>query len=196
MAAGTYTLTAVAQDATTSATLPVDHPPRRSAADLQYLLPRPTTRSFTPGSNIPLSATAAASGNVGTIDQQRGVLRERYAARHELRTSPYNFTWNNVAYGSYALTAVATDNLGVSTTSSAINITVDTPPTCTITIPANNDYTPAVTIFAQASAASPSTISQVAFYANDGQQNQLLEYHDHFALQLCLDQRSPMVPIR
>jgi hypothetical protein len=39
-------------------------------------------------------------------------------------TSPYNFSWNNVAAGSYTLTTKATDNSGAVTTSSPINITV------------------------------------------------------------------------
>jgi len=38
--------------------------------------------------------------------------------------SPYTFTWSNVAAGNYVLTAVATDNSGATTTSSAVSITV------------------------------------------------------------------------
>jgi alpha-tubulin suppressor-like RCC1 family protein len=43
---------------------------------------------------------------------------------------PYSYAWYNTPVGSYALTAVATDNLGVSATSSIVNVTV--------TIPTNN----------------------------------------------------------
>ena len=39
-------------------------------------------------------------------------------------SSPYSITWNNVAAGSYALTAVATDNVGQKTTSQAVAVTV------------------------------------------------------------------------
>jgi hypothetical protein len=39
-------------------------------------------------------------------------------------TSPYTFTWLSVPLGSYSLTAVARDNLGATTTSTASNITV------------------------------------------------------------------------
>src|SRR6202022_15202 len=48
-------------------------------------------------------------------------------------TSPYTFTWSNVAAGSYALTAVATDNAGAVTTSAAVTVTVSSP---TTTLPA------------------------------------------------------------
>ncbi|MBK9317106.1 MAG: PQQ-dependent sugar dehydrogenase [Acidobacteria bacterium] len=40
-------------------------------------------------------------------------------------TAPYSFTWSNVPAGNYALTAKATDNHGYVTTSSPVNITVN-----------------------------------------------------------------------
>jgi hypothetical protein len=44
-------------------------------------------------------------------------------------TSPYSFAWTNVAAGTYSLTARATDNGGLTTTSAAISVTVgSTPP--------------------------------------------------------------------
>ena len=39
-------------------------------------------------------------------------------------TAPYSVTWSNVGAGSYALTAVAVDNGGASTTSGVVNLTV------------------------------------------------------------------------
>ena len=48
----------------------------------------------------------------------------------EKTASPYNYSWSNVAAGIYSLTAKATDNLGASTTSGAVSVTVNasTPP--------------------------------------------------------------------
>src|SRR5262249_44613888 len=40
--------------------------------------------------------------------------------------APYSLAWNNVAAGSYTLTAAATDNVGLSSTSSVVNVTVST----------------------------------------------------------------------
>jgi len=53
-------------------------------------------------------------------------------------TNPYSYDWTNVAAGNYVLTAKVTDNLAATTTSSAVNITVNQPPTVTLTTPANN----------------------------------------------------------
>lgn len=43
-------------------------------------------------------------------------------------SGPYSFTWNPLAPGNYALKAVATDNGGLTTTSSPVNVTVNEPP--------------------------------------------------------------------
>ena len=83
--------------------------------------------------------------------------------------SPWTYTWNSVANGSYSLTAMATASDTLTNTSSAVAITVatDTPPTVSITAPANGaTYTaPAsVSITATATASSGHTISSVKFY--------------------------------
>ena len=73
-----------------------------------------------------LTITAAATDGDGTIAQV-----DFYAGNTSLGTrtvAPYSVNWSNVPAGSYALKAVATDNLGATTTSAAVNITVSTPP--------------------------------------------------------------------
>jgi uncharacterized repeat protein (TIGR02059 family) len=82
---------------------------------------------FTAPANITI--TANASDTDGTI-----TLVEFYNGTTKLGSksiSPYSFTWNNVTQGTYSITAVATDNSGAETTSSAISVLVSaatTPP--------------------------------------------------------------------
>jgi RHS repeat-associated protein len=52
--------------------------------------------------------------------------------------APYSATLASLPPGTHVLTARATDNLGVSTTSAAVTIRVDAPPGVNITAPANN----------------------------------------------------------
>src|SRR5262249_60646378 len=78
--------------------------------------------TFTAPANITINATASdPDGTVQKVDfYQNGILLGTDT------TSPYSFAWNNVGAGSYALTAVATDNVGGPTTWTAVNITVTT----------------------------------------------------------------------
>jgi photosystem II stability/assembly factor-like uncharacterized protein len=162
--AGKDTLTAIATDntglTTTSSAinLTVSAPPAVSITS-------PTNNSVVAaGSNVTISANASSPNTGGTIAKV-----DFYSGSTLLgtsTTSPYSYTWNNVVAGKDTLTAVATDNIGLTTTSSAINLTVSsTPPTVSITAPVNNSVVAAgsnVTISANAS--SPGSISKVDFY--------------------------------
>jgi hypothetical protein len=53
-------------------------------------------------------------------------------------TSPYSATWPNVAGGSYSVMAKATDNLGVSSVSAIVGVSVNRPPSITINSPLDN----------------------------------------------------------
>ena len=78
--------------------------------------------TYTAPASVSITATATASSG-HTISSvkfyQGGTLL--YTAT----TSPYSYNWTSVQAGSYSLTVVATDNLGVQTTSSAVGITVN-----------------------------------------------------------------------
>jgi hypothetical protein len=117
---------------------------------------------FAAPATITITATATDSdGTISKVDFYNGV---KFLGSST--TSPYSYNWTNVPAGIYSITAIATDNNNVSTTSSAITVIVDTPPTVSITAPANNaTYTaPAnVTITATASDAD-GTITKVQFY--------------------------------
>ena len=89
--------------------------------------------TFNTDANIPIDATAQActGASISKVDFYQGGTKLGTCS-----TSPYSFTWNNVATGSYSLTATATDSNSLSTTSSPpVTITVDTPPTCLLVFP-------------------------------------------------------------
>lgn len=80
--------------------------------------------------------------------------------------APYAFTWTAVAAGRYSLTAKATDNSGVTTTSSAISVVVDALPSVSLTVPADQSSFRAPASFNLSATASDSdgSISKVEFY--------------------------------
>lgn len=70
-----------------------------------------------------ITITATASDNDGTI-----AIVEFFNSATKLGedgTEPYEFTWSNVAAGSYTLTAIATDSDGAATTSTGVRVTVN-----------------------------------------------------------------------
>jgi YD repeat-containing protein len=87
-------------------------------------LTAPTNNAtFTAGSTVTLTANASDSdGTVSKVEFFQGSVK-----LGEDTSAPYSFSWTNVAAGSYALTARATDNGGAIATSSSVNITVNVP---------------------------------------------------------------------
>ena len=80
----------------------------------------PTATSFTAPASISFTATATdADGTIANVKFYNGTT-----LLSTVTASPYTYTWANVAAGSYSLTAVATDNAGGSTTSTAKTVTV------------------------------------------------------------------------
>ncbi len=82
----------------------------------------PATGSiFTAGDNITIAATASDSdGSVARIEFYNGTIK-----LGEDTSSPYSFTWTNVAAGSYTLVARALDNENAVGSSASIGITVN-----------------------------------------------------------------------
>jgi hypothetical protein len=166
VAAGSYSVTAVAKDAlglssTSSAvalTVTQDQPPVVS-------LTAPTGGALLIGpATIPLTATAfSPDESITSVTFYQGTTKLGIS-----KTSPYQFSWKSVPAGTYSLTAVATDSLGISTTSAPVSITVkaDQPPLVVLTTPVGGFTTigPA-TINLAATASSPDeTIASVAFF--------------------------------
>lgn len=78
--------------------------------------------SYTAGANITVSATASDSdGTIAQVEFFRGST-----SLGADTTSPYSVVWSNASAGSYSISAVARDNAGALTTSTAAGITVTT----------------------------------------------------------------------
>ncbi|MCX6865712.1 MAG: Ig-like domain-containing protein [Verrucomicrobia bacterium] len=136
---GTYTLTAKATDnfgqSTTSDAVNITVAPPNTLPPTVAITTPANNASFTTPASITISADAADSdGTVSKVEFFNGATKLGEAA-----SEPYTYNWSNVAVGDYTLTAVATDNLTATTTSSAVVIHVlpNQPPTISQTAPAD-----------------------------------------------------------
>jgi uncharacterized repeat protein (TIGR01451 family) len=119
--------------------------------------------------NVPATITISASasdsnGSISKVEFFQGPTK-----LGEDATAPYSFNWTNVGAGSYSLTATATDNLGATTTSAAVNITVNgsnVSPTVSITAPTSGAVFTAPASFSINASASDAdgSISKVEFF--------------------------------
>jgi RHS repeat-associated protein len=124
----------------------------------------PNSAQLTSGTNLLITANAAATP--GLILKQVQFFQGTNSLGI-VTASPYQVTWSSVPTGSYTLTAVATDALGASTTSSGVIITVYNHPTVTITNPLSGAQFSSganISISATAAAASGLTITKVQFF--------------------------------
>ena len=80
--------------------------------------------TFTAPANVQIDATA--SDTDGQVLQVEFLVDGAVVGSDT--TVPYSFSWNNVALGTYSLTARATDDKGAATLSSPVSITVSGPP--------------------------------------------------------------------
>jgi hypothetical protein len=117
---------------------------------------------FTAPANITINATATdPDGSISKVEFYQGTT-----LLNTDTTPPFTYTWPSVAYGTYSLTAKATDNNNAVTTSSGVTVISNALPTVSITSPANNAMIAAqsnITIDASASDLDGS-ISSVEFY--------------------------------
>ncbi|HEX7774368.1 MAG TPA: Ig-like domain-containing protein, partial [Pyrinomonadaceae bacterium] len=117
---------------------------------------------FTPPGSISLSATASdVDGTITQVDFFQGTTLIGTDT-----SSPYTYAWNGVASGVYSITARATDNAGLMSTSTARTVIVNASPAVSITSPANRAIlSPGSNIVIDANASdSDGAISQVEFY--------------------------------
>jgi hypothetical protein len=118
----TYTFTPSDGQCATSATANITIIPRLAPA-VALTLPVNGTTYIAPASVI-LNATATdADGTITRVDFYNGTT-----LLGSDKTNPYSCTWNSVPAGTFTLTAVASDNDGLVTTSAAVSVTVNAAP--------------------------------------------------------------------
>ena len=131
----------------------------------------PTVNLTAPAANAVFIAPATVNLAANAADTDGTVTKVEFFAGATLigtvTQAPFAFSWTNAPAGSYAITAKATDDRNMSTTSVPVPITIDAPPTISLTAPVNNTVvavgTP-VTLTATASD-SDGTIAKVEFFA-------------------------------
>jgi hypothetical protein len=145
---GDYTLTAVATDTAgnvaTSAGVDIsvvtNLPPkvRLVQPDKKSVFVSPTdvkiaAAAFDPDGTVASVTFFAGTTNLGVVPTPPVLFVTNRHGVFPVK-APYSLTWSNVPPGAYALTAVATDNDGLNSTSAPVNITVLPPPQPKVTI--------------------------------------------------------------
>jgi hypothetical protein len=122
--------------------------------------------SFNAPANVNITANASdADGSITKVEFFSGTILLGTDT-----SSPYSFAWNNVAAGTYNITAKATDNEGASVSTNTVVVNVTKPanqlPTITLTAPANNaTFNAPANMNITANASDPDgTIAKVEFY--------------------------------
>jgi hypothetical protein len=165
LAAGTHSITAKATDnlgaVATSAAVTIsvnaNQPPT-------VALSSPANNStFVTNSSITIAASASdVDGTISRVDFFDGATLIK-----TITASPYSFATSALSAGSHTLTAKATDDRGLSTTSSSVTIAIISPTAPTVALVGlsnNKRLSPPITLTATASEAN-ATITQVEFFA-------------------------------
>ena len=162
---GNYTLTAKAIDndsnVTASNSINVSVVANK-APSVNLILPAGNVTYGSPAS-VYLNATASdEDGYIQSVAFYNGstLLHTEYVA-------PYGYIWKDILAGNYIITAVATDNSGLSSTSTPVQVSIVTSatPIVSITSPADNAvFTSNASIEINATASDPDGVSKVEFY--------------------------------
>ncbi|MFW0737703.1 Ig-like domain-containing protein, partial [Flavobacterium sp. T12S277] len=161
---GTYNLIAKAYDYTGAviSSAPVNFTVSNNIAPTVSITTPADNAIYVAPATLALSATANdTDGTISKVEFYNGATLLGTST-----TSPYSYNWSSVAAGTYTLTAKAYDNNGVVTTSSAVVVKVNQPPTVSITTPADNAIYVAPATLALSATANDTdgNISKVEFY--------------------------------
>lgn len=163
IAAGSYSLTAKVFDnsgaSVTSAPVTLIS---NAAPTIAWMGPPNNTVQPAPAT---FTLTASASDSDGTITKVE-FYRGGTTLIGTATTSPYSYSWTNVAAGSYSVTARSYDNRGRTATSTPVTLVSNGLPSVSLTAPANNTVTSAPATFVLTASATDAdgSISKVEFY--------------------------------
>lgn len=132
----------------------------------------PTVSTTAPAANATFVAPAAMTLSATAADSDGTITKVAFYKGSTLlgnvTTAPYNYSWTNVAAGTYSITTRATDNLGAVTISAPLTVTVkaNVLPTVALTQPvANASYAaPGVVALAVNAADSDGTLTKVVYF--------------------------------
>jgi hypothetical protein len=166
VAAGNYTINAIATDnlnaVSTTASIAVQVTNTNQAPVVAITSPA-NNATFAAPASITINAAASDDGSVARVDFYNGAT-----LLGSDTTSPYSFSWTNVAAGTYTINAIATDNLGLTGNTASITVTVantNQPPIVAITSPGNNaTFTAPASISITATASDNGSVAKVEFY--------------------------------
>ncbi len=141
------------------------------SAPVEIILNAPPTVAVTaPAANTVVTAPATLALSADAADSDGSIAKVAFYQGGTLlgtaTQAPFAITWADAPAGSYSLTAVATDNHGASTTSAAVPIIVNAPPTVTLTAPADQAILvhPTDLVLSANAADSDGSIAKVEFY--------------------------------
>jgi RHS repeat-associated protein len=166
VAVGSYTITAKALDSKggVQTSVPVNVMVNTNVAPAVALSAPENNASFAAPGVITLTATASDSdGSVGKVAFYNGTTLLK-----SITAPPYSYTWSGAAVGSYNLTAKATDDKNVETTSAVVvvNVKANVAPTVSVSSPVNNTtfYGPATMTLAANATDNDGKVNKIAFY--------------------------------
>lgn len=165
---GTVALTAVAtDDAGASATSAIVNVSVRAPPTISITAPIPGTTLLPPAT---LTVAAEATHKEGTLSQmeifQNDVSIGTVAVPAGLNRFTQNVNWTGIASGIYTLTAKATDNSGLVTTSAPVQLIVNDPPMVSLAYPVNNrNFVAPANVYIGANASdTDGSIARIDFY--------------------------------
>jgi uncharacterized protein (TIGR03118 family) len=152
------------------------HPFMQASVTVQGAANTPPTVSLaSPTNGTTLTAPGSLTLSATASDPDGSVVSVEFLAGTNslgtITTNPFSLAVSNLVAGTYTLTAKATDNVGATTTSSPVTVTVtaavNQPPTVNLTSPTNGTTFAAPASFTLQATASDAdgTVAQVDFFA-------------------------------